>query len=70
MVRFEVQLERKDCGIVQVRVLDFDEADHPAHLIWECTVAQEMTRGAQKAALKATMDYINRFVDLSRNNID
>lgn len=66
MVRLELQLEYKESGIVQARVLEFDEGDHPSTLLWECTVAQEMTRGAQKAALKATMDYLNRFIDLSQ----
>lgn len=66
MIQMQLQLERKDDGLVQVRVLDMDsESNEPSVLVWECTVALETTREAQKAALKATMDYLNRFIDLS-----
>lgn len=65
MTRLQLQLERKDDGLVTARVLDYDEGDNPSYLIWECTVGQETTRGAQKAALKATFDYLNSFIDLS-----
>lgn len=65
MTRLQLQLERKDDGLVQVRVLDYDEGDNPTHLVWECTVGQDTTRGAQRDALKATFNYLNGFLDLS-----
>lgn len=66
MIQLQLQLERKDNGIVQARLLEYDhQTEEPTALIWECTVAQETTRHAQKAALKATMDYLNTFLDLS-----
>lgn len=65
MIRFQLQLEKKEDGVVQVRVLDEDEGGNWSQMVWECTVAQDLTRTAQKAALKATVDYLNSFVDLS-----
>lgn len=65
MIQLQMQLERKDDGLVQVRVLDLDEGGHPSHLVWECSVGQDTTKGAQRDALKATFDYLNRFIDLS-----
>lgn len=64
MIQFLLQMERKDDGIVQVRVLD--GAEEPHTLVWECTVAQEWGRDAQRAALKATMNYLHSFVDLTQ----
>lgn len=64
--KFLLTMEKVTSGTVRVGVHDIDP-DHPDNtaLVWECTVAQEWTQGAQKAALKATMTYLNSFVDLS-----
>lgn len=65
MIRLQFQLERKDDGLVTARVLDYDEGDNPAHLVWECTIGQDTTKGAQEATLKATFTYLNDFLDLT-----
>lgn len=66
MTTMRLMLERVEDGIVRVRVVDEDVQAPAESLIWECTVAQDYTRKAQKAALKATLDYLNTFIDLSQ----
>lgn len=66
MTTFTLHLERIEDGVVKVDVVDHDEQADRDTLIWSVTVAQDYTRNAQKAALKATFDYLNQFVDLSQ----
>ena len=70
MTRMVLTMERVQSQVVRVALHDFDP-DEPDNnlLLWECTVAQELTKDAQKAALKATMSYLNSFVDLSEQGM-
>ena len=71
-VTMRLVLERVQEGMVRVQLLDvYPESQlcEDYQLVWECSVVQDSTRHAQKAALKATMQYLNEFVDLSRGGI-
>lgn len=66
---FRLAMERVDGGIVRVQLLQPDRESQLCEdyqLVWECTIAQDATESAQRAALRATMRYINEFVDLSQ----
>jgi len=66
---FRLSMERVDGGIVRVQLLQPDRESQLCEdyqLVWECTLAQDATESAQRAALRATMRYINEFVDLSQ----
>lgn len=68
-VVFRLAMERVDGGIVRVQLLQPDRESQLCEdyqLVWECTIAQDATESAQRAALRATMRYINEFVDLSQ----
>lgn len=62
---FVLHIERLEEGKVRVRVVEEDRARGEELLIWDVTVNQDLTRTAQKAALKATMNYLNEYLDLS-----
>jgi hypothetical protein len=62
---FVLHIERVEEGCVRVRVVEEDRTSGDELLIWDVTVNQDLTRTAQKAALKATMDYLNQYLDLS-----
>lgn len=62
---FVLHIERVEEGCVRVRVVEEDRTSGDEILIWDVTVNQDLTRSAQKAALKATMDYLNQYLDLS-----
>lgn len=67
-VVFRLAMERLDGGIVRVQLLQPDRESQLCEdyqLVWECTIAQDATESAQRAALRATMRYINEYVDLS-----
>lgn len=59
-------LEKMSEGVVRVGLheIDPDHADS-THLLWECTVAQCLTKYAQREALKATFRYLDSFYDLA-----
>lgn len=66
---FRLVLERVAEGTVRAQLLEA----HPEsqlcedyQLCFECTVAQDCTENAQRAALRAVTRYINEFVDLSQ----
>lgn len=70
MTTFRLALERVSSGVVRVQLLQPDRESQLCEdyqLVWECTVAQDCTEHAQRAALRATMRYINEFVDLSQH---
>lgn len=60
-------LELVSEGVVRVGLHepDPDHADTTC-LLWECTVAQELTKYAQREALKATFRYLDSYMDLAR----
>lgn len=66
MAAFVLHIDRVEEGTVTVSVVDHDEQADKDVLVWSVTVAQDYTRTAQKAALKATFDYLNQFLDLSQ----
>lgn len=69
MTKMILTVERVQRQVVRVAVHDYDPDvpdNHP--LLWECTVAQELTKLAQKAALKATFDYLSQYIDMSEGN--
>ena len=71
-ITLRLVLERVDAGTVRVQLLEA----HPEsqlcedyQLCFECTVAQDTTENAQRAALRAVTRYINEFVDLSQGGM-
>lgn len=59
-------IEKVSDGVVRVGLheVDPDHADATS-LLWECTVAQELTKYAQREAFKATFRYLDGFYDLA-----
>lgn len=66
MTQFIISIERVEEGVVKVDVVDTESVSDKDTLIFSATVAQDYTRSAQKAALKATFNYLNEFLDLSQ----
>lgn len=60
-----LDIERVEDGHARVQVFDTDLESGERHLVWSCEVVQSFTKDAQKAALKATLAYLNTFIDLS-----
>lgn len=58
-------IERVEDGHAKVRVFDTDLQSGERILVWSCEVVQEWTKEAQRAALKATLNYLNSYIDLS-----
>ena len=70
MTKMVLTMERVQSQVVRVAVHDIDEDNADNYLLlWDCTVAQETTKQAQKAALKATFDYLNQYLDLSQGGL-
>jgi len=66
---FRLVMERVAQGTVRVQLLEAhpdSQLCEDYQLCFECTVAQDCTEHAQRAALRAVTRYINEFVDLSQ----
>jgi hypothetical protein len=66
MIKMTLHIERIEDGVVKIDVVDADDQADKESLIFSVTVAQDYTKTAQKAALKAVLNYLNQFIDLSQ----
>lgn len=65
MSEYTLRVERVEEGYVRVAVLSTDEMTGSSVLLWACDVNQYSTKSAQKAALKATLNYLIDSIDLT-----
>ena len=66
MLEFKLQLERIEEGHVSATLIELDDQGGEELFIWACEVHQDLTANAQKEVVRATMNYLNKFVDLSQ----
>jgi len=65
MSEYILRIERVEEGYVRIAILSEDKMSGAGLLLWSCDVNQDTTRGAQKAAMRATMNYLLDSIDLS-----
>ena len=66
MVEFTLQLERIEEGRVRATVLETDDMSGTPLVLWSCEANVSDTAQAQKDVMRATFNYLNKFIDLSQ----